>query len=135
MHLRLTSDTAATVHTLRRRLPFLPSRRHAEDKPLGRGGVDEVRVLVSGGYRPDTIVARVGRPLRIVFRREETAACSERVVFPAFGKSAMLPAYEDVAVELLPEQPGEYEFTCQMGMLRGRLIVTAAGEPQAKVPT
>ena len=134
MHLRLTSDPAATVHTSRRRRSFLPSRRHAGGRPLGQGGVDEVRVMVSGAYRPDTIVARAGRPLRIVFRREETATCSERVVFPAFGKSAMLPPYEDVAVELLPEQPGEYEFTCQMGMLRGRLIVTAAGEPPAKVP-
>jgi hypothetical protein len=26
-------------------------------------------------------------------------------------------------VELLPEKPGEYEFTCQMGMLRGKLVV------------
>lgn len=46
------------------------------------------------------------------------------MIFPDFGKNAMLPPYEDVTVELLPEQPGEYEFTCQLGMLRGRLIVT-----------
>ncbi|MEP7224527.1 MAG: hypothetical protein ABI783_06190, partial [Actinomycetota bacterium] len=45
------------------------------------------------------------------------------VVFPAFGKSAMLPPFEDVALELMPEQAGEYEFTCQLGMLRGRLVV------------
>lgn len=81
------------------------------------------RVRVRGGYSPDTVYGRVGEPLRIVFRREETAACSERVVFPEFGKSAMLPPYQDVAVELRPESAGEYEFTCQMGMLHGRLIV------------
>jgi plastocyanin domain-containing protein len=28
-----------------------------------------------------------------------------------------------VAVEFLPDKPGEYEFACQMGMLRGKLIV------------
>jgi len=80
-------------------------------------------VRVRGGYWPSVVFARAGRPLRLIFRREETAPCSERVVFPAFGKSAMLPPYEDVTVELLPKEPGEYEFTCQMGMLRGRLIV------------
>ncbi|MCZ6718018.1 MAG: cupredoxin domain-containing protein [Gammaproteobacteria bacterium] len=28
-----------------------------------------------------------------------------------------------MAVEFLPAKPGEYEFACQMGMLRGKLIV------------
>jgi plastocyanin domain-containing protein len=45
------------------------------------------------------------------------------VVFNDFGKSAQLPTGETVPVEFLPEQPGEYEFTCQMGMLRGKVIV------------
>ena len=80
-------------------------------------------IRVRGGYEPDTIYARVGEPLRLTFRREETAACSERVVFPALGKSAMLPAYQDVTIELTPEHAGVHEFTCQMGMLHGRLIV------------
>ena len=90
-----------------------PARRH----------VRTVRVRVKGGYQPSVVHARAGEPLRIVFTREETASCSEHVVFPAFGKSAMLPAFEDVALDLLPERAGEYEFTCQMGMLRGRLVV------------
>ena len=80
-------------------------------------------IRVRGGYEPDTIYARVGEPLRVTFRREETATCSERVVFPDLGKSAMLPAYRDVTVELTPERAGIHEFTCELGMLRGRLIV------------
>jgi plastocyanin domain-containing protein len=85
------------------------------------------RVRVRGGYDPDTIYGRAGEPVRIVFYREETARCSERVVFPAFGKSAMLPPYQDVLVELLPREPGEYEFTCQMGVLHGTLMVEGDG--------
>ena len=85
--------------------------------------VQTTRVRVRGGFEPQVLHARAGEPLRILFWREETAPCSERVVFPAFGKSAMLPPFEDVALELLPEHPGEYEFTCQLGMLRGRLVV------------
>ena len=90
--------------------------RHHHDLPT-------TLIRVRGGYSPDTVYGRVGEPLRLTFRREETATCSERVVFPDFGKSAMLPPYQDVTVELQPERAGEYEFTCQMGMLHGRLIV------------
>jgi len=61
--------------------------------------------------------------VRLTFRREEATACSETVVFDAFGKSAQLPQGALVPVELMPDQPGRYEFACQMGMYRGTLIV------------
>ena len=93
-------------------------------RPGGRRGRGRTALVrVRGGYNPDTVYARVGEPLRLMFRREETALCSERVVFPDLGKSAMLPAYQDVTIELTPEHAGVHEFTCQMGMLHGRLIV------------
>ena len=86
-------------------------------------GYQEAMILVKGAYTPDVIVVEHGKPVRLTFRREETAACSEKVLLPAFDRSAELPEGELVAVEFVPEQPGEYEFTCGMGMLRGRLIV------------
>ena len=89
-------------------------------------GYQEVMVLVKGGYTPDTIRVSAGKPVRLLFRREETAACSEQVVLADFGKSAVLPEGQVVPVEFLPGEPGEHEFTCQMGMLRGRLLVEAA---------
>lgn len=92
-------------------------------RPPASRQVRTVRVRVKGGYQPSVVHAQVGEPLRIVFSREETASCSEHVVFPAFGMSAMLPPFEDVTLELVPERAGEYEFTCQMGMLQGRLVV------------
>ncbi len=87
------------------------------------GGVQGALVVVKGGYTPDTIVVERGRPVRLVFRREESALCSERVVLPAFGKSALLPEGEEIAIEFLPQEAGEFPFTCQMGMLRGRIVV------------
>jgi plastocyanin domain-containing protein len=101
------------------------SHRLRGDRRRGRDAdaVVKTRVRVRGGYEPETVYACAGKPVAIVFRREETAPCSERVIFPALGKSAMLPAYEDVTVDLTPPGPGEYEFTCQLGILRGRLVV------------
>lgn len=90
---------------------------------LASSGYQEAMVLVKGGYTPDMIVVQHGKPVRLTFRREETAACSEMVVFGDFGKSAKLPTGQSVPVEIVPERPGEYEFACQMGMIRGKLIV------------
>lgn len=87
------------------------------------GGFQETMILVKGGYTPDVIVVERGRPVRLNFRREETAACSEMVLLPDFGKSARLPEGEIVPIEFTPDKPGVYEFACQMGMLRGKLIV------------
>lgn len=87
------------------------------------GGYQEAMILVKGGYTPDTIVVRHGKPVRLNFRREETASCSEKVIFADFNKSADLPTGLQVPVEFLPEKPGEYEFACPMGMFRGKLIV------------
>jgi plastocyanin domain-containing protein len=87
------------------------------------GGVQEVAITVKGGYTPDIIVVKAKQPVRFHFTRQESSSCSEMVLFPDFNKSAKLPQGEDVVVELTPEKPGEYGFQCQMGMLRGKLIV------------
>ncbi len=35
----------------------------------------------------------------------------------------VVKAGQPVIIELTPDKPGEYDFACQMGMLRGKLIV------------
>ncbi len=91
---------------------------------LTSSGYQETTILVKDGvYTPDTIVVDRGTPVRLTFRREESTPCSETVVFDAFGKSAQLPQGQAVAVELMPDEPGRYEFACQMGMYRGTLVV------------
>ena len=89
-------------------------------------GVQEVRVLVKGGYTPDTIVVRAGEPVRLQFYRDETADCSERVVFEDFGIDVALPAFQTTPVEFTPEEAGEFRFRCGMNMLKGLLVVEPA---------
>jgi plastocyanin domain-containing protein len=87
------------------------------------GGYQEAMILVKGGYTPDTIIVRHGKPVRLNFQREETASCSDKVVFADFQKTVDLPTGQTVPVELLPKEPGEYPFSCPMGMFRGKLVV------------
>lgn len=49
----------------------------------------KIAVRVRGGYDPETIRAEAGAPLPIVFRREESAPCSEQVAFPTFVKGSV----------------------------------------------
>lgn len=89
---------------------------------LTAGKTQEALITVKGGYTPDVIIVKAGRPVRLTFLRKESSPCSERVVFKDFEVSKMLPQGRKVPVELTPEKPGEYPFSCQMGMYRGRLV-------------
>lgn len=82
----------------------------------------EVTIVVRGGYTPAVIRTAAGRPIRLVFDRQESSSCSEEVVFPDFNVKRFLPENERTTIEITPPAPGTYEFTCGMGMLHGRLI-------------
>jgi plastocyanin domain-containing protein len=88
----------------------------------GAGDREQVDIVIRGAYSPATIRVAAGRPVRLVFDRQETSSCSEEIVFPAFGLRKFLPAHEKTALEVTPPTPGTYDFTCGMGMLHGRLI-------------
>jgi hypothetical protein len=102
-----------------RGLAFAPGTRRPGRSPR----TQLRRIRVRGSYQPREIHVDAGRPVRLIFRREESAPCSERVVFPDYGISVTLPPFEDVAVDLPASEPSEHEFTCEMQMLHGRLVV------------
>jgi plastocyanin domain-containing protein len=98
--------------------------REARAASLGVGGVQEIKITVKGGYSPDVIVVKEGAPVRLDFYRDETASCSDQVIFGDFGIARDLPAFKTTPVEFTPDKTGEFTFTCSMNMMRGKLIVT-----------
>jgi plastocyanin domain-containing protein len=90
---------------------------------VGGGGTQEVKIRVLGGYDPAHVRLKRGVPVRLVFDRAETSGCSEELVIPHFGIKKFLPANQETVIRFTPEQAGDYEFTCGMGMLRGRITV------------
>ncbi|HYH83536.1 MAG TPA: cupredoxin domain-containing protein [Longimicrobium sp.] len=106
---------------------FFLAERGSASAALSAGGVQEVTITVHGGYTPAAVRVKRGAPVRLVFDRQETSSCSEEVVIPAFGIRRFLPAHQKTAVEFTPAETGDFEFTCGMSMLRGRLTVEGEG--------
>lgn len=102
---------------------FWFSEKKAVKVTSGTGGIQEAVIKVKGGYSPDVLEFEQGKPIKLNFVREETAACSEEVIFSDFNKKATLTPFKTVPVELNIDKPGEYGFQCGMGMLKGKLIV------------
>ena len=97
-----------------------------------QAGVQEVRVVVRGGYTPATIQARTGLPLRIMFDRQEDGGCSSLVVFADLGFSRFLAPFATTTVEFTPDHAGVYAFACGMNMIHGTVQVD--GEPTTASP-
>lgn len=102
---------------------FFFGKRTAIVAHAGQSGTQEIMVTVKGGYTPDVIVVKQGKPVRLDFYRDETASCSEQVIFGDFGVARDLPAFKTTSIEFMPDKVGEFTFTCGMNMLRGKLIV------------
>ena len=68
------------------------------------------------------IPVEAGRPVRLVFYRDETADCSAQVVFDSLNIDQELPAFKKTAIEFTPHEPGDYHFRCGMSVIRGRVV-------------
>lgn len=102
---------------------FFLTRQPVANAAISVEGVPEIAIVVEGGYHPAVVSVMRDRPVRLVFDRRERSGCSEEIVFPDFGVRKFLPAFRKTTIELTPAQTGDFEFTCGMSMLRGRLIV------------
>ena len=82
-------------------------------------GIQELEILVDGGYEPDRIVVNLGQPVRLNFLRKDPSSCLEKVLLPDFHKALDLQLNKTTSVEFTPTQAGEYTFHCGMNMFRG----------------
>lgn len=86
-------------------------------------GIQEITIMVDGGYSPSHIRVKAGLPLRLTFHRRNPSSCVAQVLFPDFHRSLDLPLEASASLELEPTTPGSYPFHCGMNMVRGRMDV------------
>lgn len=91
---------------------------------IARASSQSIEITVDNGvYTPSRIEVPVGQEVTLVFVRKDPSPCAEQVVFRDFNLSYTLPINSKTAIKLTPSQTGEFEFTCQMQMYRGSLVV------------
>jgi plastocyanin domain-containing protein len=93
-----------------------PKAAHADAK-----AAVEIQVR-DGTYQPAAVEIQAGLPISLEFTRQDATPCAEKVIFAGLGITADLPLGSTRSIQIPPLKPGTYEFTCQMGMYRGRLI-------------
>jgi len=86
------------------------------------GNTIDIKVQ-NGVYHPSNIKGRLGQQLYLRFTRLDESPCAEYVIFDQLDINAKLPIREPYTITLMPDKVGEFEFTCQMGMYRGRLVI------------
>lgn len=88
---------------------------------------NQIQVVVDGGvYQPAQIEMQVGQPLTLNFLRRDETPCAATVVFADFNQSLDLPLGKIASITITADKPGEYLFSCQMGMYRGWLRARAS---------
>jgi plastocyanin domain-containing protein len=85
------------------------------------GAVQRISVDLSQGfYDPTVIEAKAGMPLEITFGQGQ--GCLSSVLVPSAGIDQDL-TQGGAVVKLPAMQPGEYEFSCGMKMVFGKIVV------------
>jgi plastocyanin domain-containing protein len=93
-------------------------------KTARAAGTRPIEILVADGvYSPSRIEVPAGQAVTLRFLRKDPSPCAQKVIFDALGISRDLPIDKSQELVLTPDKAGEYEFTCEMGMYRGKLIV------------
>lgn len=85
---------------------------------------DVVNITVDkGGFNPDRIYAKRGRPITLVFNRTEEKTCATEVVIASEHIHKDLPLNTSVPVVFMPSRAGDIHFACAMNMVAGTITV------------
>ena len=104
---------------------FMLSKTKSQKAKINQG-IQSVDIVVDGGYTPDRIEVRAGEPVKLNFFRKDPNNCLSQVLLPDFNQALDLTINQITSVEIVPEKPGEYTFTCGMNMYRGVINAQAS---------
>lgn len=98
----------------------------AKKNSIAQSDSDLVTIIVDKGvYKPNIIHSKIGKPVTLRFIRKDPSPCAAAVIFNDFEISAELPVNTAYDITLKPGKIGTFEFSCEMAMYKGKLIVTA----------
>lgn len=88
-----------------------------------KDGYQEVNIAVSlYGYTPGDVKVKAGIPVKMNFQKDFEGGCVSVFVMQDFKIQQSLSVGK-TTIDLKPDKPGTYAFSCGMGMYGGNLIV------------
>jgi Cu+-exporting ATPase len=126
---QLHADEGSVPTAVAGTLAATPAEEQASDRSAPT-------LVVRSGYRPDTLRLPSDTPMTIAVDRQEDSPCSERLIIPDLGIDAQLAPFATTTVELPALPTGDYDISCGMGMLHGRILAgPTPANPSASVPS
>lgn len=80
--------------------------------------------VLSKGYTPRLVTAEAGVPTVLTLRTNNTRGCTTAFVIPSMNYETTLPATGETRVELGQLKAGTLDYTCGMGMYRGKIVTS-----------
>ena len=78
------------------------------------------------GYQPSSFVIKKDIPVRWEITVTELTGCNEVIVLSDYNINTQLNEGKNI-IEFTPNKEGTFGFSCSMGMLRGKFVVTQSG--------
>jgi plastocyanin domain-containing protein len=103
--------------------PAAPSQEVPGTTPAALPARTIKMTVTKKGFHPDSIKVKKGQPLHLLITRKTDETCATEIVFEDTKASTDLPLNKEVAVDYTPTTSGEIGYACEMGMVRGVLVV------------
>ena len=90
-------------------IPYILNVTKGAEKSKTSFQTDNVSIKIEvkdEGYSPATISIQKGKPIKLIFLREDDKNCGDEVVFPMLNIKKSLPVGQEVAVEINPTENG-----------------------------
>lgn len=121
--------TAAAIYAIPQAAGAQPALQPAaQPQPSGalaptNNGVQEITLTVQGGtYYPNPIRVKKEVPVKLVADLNSVRGCASGIVIPEFGVRKTV-RQGDNTIEFTPGKSGTFDFSCSMGMYRGKIVV------------
>ncbi len=90
---------------------------------INEDGYQEIYMVADWGFEPNYFVVQKDTPVRWIIEGVNVSGCISEIIVPKLGISKELKAGENI-IEFTPTESGELVFSCWMGMVGGKIVVS-----------